>query len=68
MDLAVLILLSVALVLGVMAFRLAIDIGWGAPTAVVLALIPPVASYFLGAYGLLGSAAMVGGMYKASAG
>ena len=61
------VLLLIALVLGAGVFRLSTSMGWHWGLAVVLALIPPVATFFLGVLGLLGSALFVGGLYKATA-
>ena len=58
----------VAAALGVMAFRVAAGMGWHWGAAAVFGLVPPAATFFLGAIGLLASAAFVGGLYKASAG
>jgi hypothetical protein len=60
--------LLVAIVLSLMAFRVSMGMGWHLVTAVFLALIPLVATYFVGLIGLLASAVFVGGLYKASAG
>jgi hypothetical protein len=60
--------LLVAIVLSLMAFRVSMGMGWHLVTAVFLALIPLVATYFVGLIGLLASAVYVGGLYKASAG
>lgn len=56
--------LLVGAVLGVMAFRITAAVGWGLPTAIVFGLVPPTATFFFGAIGLLASAAFVGGLYK----
>ena len=61
------VLLLIALILGAGAFRLSTSMGWHWGLAVVLALIPVVATFFLGVLGLLGSALFVGGLYKATA-
>ena len=59
--------LLVALVLGVLAFRAAMTIGLGWGVALFFGVIPIAATFFLGIIGLLASAVMVGGLYKASA-
>ena len=58
--------LFVALFLGVLVFRLSMGMSWPWGLALLLALIPPVATFFLGIIGLLGSALYVGAMYKAA--
>jgi hypothetical protein len=60
--------LLVAVVLSTMAFRVSMGMGWHWGAALFLALIPLVATYFVGLIGLLASAVFVGGLYKASAG
>ena len=60
--------LCVPLVLGVLAFRVTVGMGWHWTAAVFFALVPLAATYFVGLIGLLGSAAFVGALYKASAG
>ncbi len=59
--------LVVAVVLGIMAFRAAMTIGLGWGVALLFGIIPIAATFVLGVIGLLGSAVMVGGLYKASA-
>jgi hypothetical protein len=61
------VILFVALVLSVLAFRVTAGMGWHWSAAVFFALVPLAATYFLGIIGLLGSAVFVGGLYKASA-
>jgi hypothetical protein len=63
-----LLFLLVAVVLSVMAFRVSMGMGWHLGTAILLALIPLVSTYFVGLIGLLASAVFVGGLFKASAG
>lgn len=60
-------LLLIAFVLGGVKFRLSISVNWHWGLAIFLALIPVVATFFLGMMGLLGSALFVGGLYKATA-
>lgn len=60
--------LLVAAFLSLMAFRVSVGMGWHLVTAVFLALIPLIATYFVGLIGLLASAVFVGGLYKSSAG
>jgi hypothetical protein len=60
--------LLVAVVLGLMAYRVSLGMGMHLVTALFLALIPLVATYVVGLIGLLASAVFVGGLYKASAG
>ncbi len=55
----------VAGVLSVMAFRRAMDMGWGLVSALLLATVPLVATYFLNVVGLFAAATLVGGLYKA---
>jgi hypothetical protein len=55
----------IAAVLSVMTFRRAMDMGWGLVTALLLAAVPLVATYFLNVMGLFASATLVGGLYKA---
>jgi hypothetical protein len=59
-------LLFIAVSLGVLAYFLlaSLDLHWGACLAV--ALLPLAATFFIGVYGLLGSAVAIGGMYKAA--
>ena len=59
--------LLVAVVLGVLAFRAAMGMGWGWGVALIFGITPIVATFVLGIIGLLASAVMVGGLYKASA-
>lgn len=68
MDPAELIIPGIALVLGVMLYRLAVGNDWHWGVALVLALMPLGFTLVLGIYGLLASAVFVGGCYKASAG
>jgi hypothetical protein len=62
------ILWLIAVVLAVMAFRVTVEglgLHWG--VALVLAAVPIGATLALGGIGLLASAVVVGGLYKASA-
>ena len=56
-----------AIVLGVLAFRLARELGWHWGVCLILAVIPLVATFFLGPCGLAMSGFYVGVMYKRSA-
>lgn len=67
MDPLAILFLLVAAVLGIMAFRAAMTIGLGWGVALMFGVIPIAATFLLGVIGLLGSAVMVGGLYKASA-
>jgi hypothetical protein len=62
------IFLVIAVVLSVLSFKVLLDFGmhWG--VCLVLATVPVVATYFFGIIGLIGSALLVGALYKASAG
>jgi hypothetical protein len=60
-------ILLVALALSVLAFRLSTGMGWHWGSAAFLGLVPLAATYFFGLIGLLGAAAFVGSLYKASA-
>jgi hypothetical protein len=61
------VILLVAVVLGVMAFRVSSGMGWHWVVCVLFALIPLGATLALGVIGLLASAVFVGGLFKASA-
>ncbi len=58
--------LLVAVVLAIAVFRLSMGMGWHWGVAVGLALLPLVATFFLGLIGVLISAAFVAALYKAS--
>lgn len=68
MEPTAIILLLIALGLGFLAFRLAHGMDWHWSVGLTLALIPIALTFFMGIFGLLGSAVFVGGLYKAAAG
>jgi hypothetical protein len=58
--------LTAGLGLGILTFRLSLSMGWHWGLAIVLGLIPVVATFFFGLIGLLGAALFVGALYKAT--
>lgn len=57
----------IAIVFAVLVFRLAAGMSWHWAFAAFLAAVPLGATFFMGAFGLIGSAMFVAAMYKASA-
>jgi hypothetical protein len=58
--------LLIGFFLDVAAFRLLIHLGLHWAVSLALAALPPVATFFFGLFGLLGSALFVGALYKAA--
>ncbi|MFO0811052.1 MAG: hypothetical protein U0746_20675 [Gemmataceae bacterium] len=62
--------LVISIVLSLMTYRRAMDMGWGVVTAIILGLVPVTATYVMGfygmgVYGVFAGATLVGGLYKA---
>lgn len=57
----------IAVIFAVLVFRLAVGMDWHWGFAACLAAVPLGATFFMGAFGLIGSAMFVAAMYKASA-
>jgi len=66
MGLFAVFVLTVALVLSALIARLSFSMGWHWGLTLVVALIPLVAVYFLGVFGLVPSAALVSALYRSS--
>ncbi|HSQ55755.1 MAG TPA: hypothetical protein VLM40_08410 [Gemmata sp.] len=66
MEASEIVLLSVALLLGFFAYHLSYHMEWHWGVGGFLALVPLAATFFLGIFGLLGSAVFVGSLYRAS--
>jgi len=60
------VVMLIALVLAVLVFKLSSDMDWHWGVGIFLAAIPLAASYFLGIFGVIGSAMFVGAMFKAA--
>ena len=60
------ILLLPAAILGFLTFQLAVGMNWHIAVALILALVPIAATFFMGVFGFVGGAMFVGMMYRAS--